>query len=478
SPDNIPLKPKYYLPVSLKGYKKGDFSMVMGYPGSTDRYMTSFEVKELMDIEHPNRIKIRGMKQKLMMEDMVASDAVRIMYASKYSRSSNYWKYSIGQTEGLKNLNVIARKKSLETAFTSWLSTNAEIKNKYGDALHLIEKGVKARKDLVSSQQYLFECMYQGMETVQFGLRFRKLFNELSKETPDSEVIQKLTDELKLQIDNFYKNYHLGTDKKISRAMLQLMLSDMPGQYQPTVVKEINTRYKGSTDKYLDRYYKKSILPYREKVEAFLSDPSAKVLEKDPGFRASMSFLSVYFAIRDQETDFDAKVEEGRRLWIEGLRQMKTDRKFYPDANSTLRLTYGTTGDYNPRDAVHYSYFTTLQGVMEKEDPGNPEFIVSDKLKQLYNDKDYGRYGENGIMHVCFTTNNDITGGNSGSPVLNANGELMGIAFDGNWEAMSGDIIFEPELQKCICVDIRYVLFVIDKYAGDTRLIDEMTLVE
>ena len=476
SPDNVPLKSRYFLPVSLKGYKKGDFTMVMGYPGSTDRYMTSFEVKELQNIEHPNRIKIRGLKQQLMMEDMVASDAVRIMYASKYSRSSNYWKYSIGQSEGLQHLRVIERKQALEKAFTGWANSDSDLKARYGRALGNIEEGVTARKDLVFSQQYLFECMYQGMETVRFGLNFRKLFEELSKDNPDPSVVKNLSAELKSELDNFYRDYNLPTDKKITAAMLKLMLNDMPADDQPSVVRDISVKYKGNCEKYTDWYYKKSMLPYQDKVEAFLENPSLKVLKKDPAFLATMSFLSTYFEISGQETAFDAKVEEGRRLWMEGLRKMETGKTFYPDANSSLRLTYGTVGDYKSRDAVYYSHFTTLQGVMEKEDPSNPEFRVPDKLKTLYREKDYGPYAGDGTMHVCFTTNNDITGGNSGSPVMNAKGELIGIAFDGNWEAMSGDIIFEPELQKCICVDIRYVLFIIDKYAGDSRLIDEMKI--
>lgn len=478
SPDNVPLKPKYYLPVSLKGYDMGSFAMVMGYPGSTDRYMTSFEVNEILSIEHPNRIKIRGIKQDIMLKDMQADEKVRIQYASKYSRSTNYWKYSIGQSEGLKRLNVVQRKQETEAAFTKWLNETPERKAKYGNVLSMIEEGVAGRKEYSNARQYAFEAMYQGMEVVTFAYQFSALHN-LLQELPDNrDSIMKVADALEKRVDNFYKDYNLPTDKKIFRAMLELFYNDVPVQYQPDNFAVIRSKYKGNLDKYTDMFYSKSIFPYREKLEAFLANPSLKVMDKDPAFQAATSMINSIRADYQAAGKFDAMVDQGRKLWMEGLMEMMPDKKFYPDANSTLRLTYGTVGDYQPRDAVRYSYYTTLSGVMEKEDPNNWEFVVSDRLKKLYKDKDYGRYGVNGELPVCFTTNNDITGGNSGSPVMNSKGELIGIAFDGNWEAMSGDIAFEPELQKCINVDIRYVLFVIDKYAGAGHLVDEMTIVQ
>jgi len=209
-----------------------------------------------------------------------------------------------------------------------------------------------------------------------------------------------------------------------------------------------------------------------------LNDPKLEVLENDPGFQLLKSVQTAMRNMGQQYRSYAQKLDKGKRIYLEGLMKMQQDRKFYPDANFTMRLTYGKVDDYYPRDAVHYDYYTTLKGVMEKEDPDDMEFVVSDKLKELYRKKDYGRYGQNGEMRVCFISNNDITGGNSGSPVLNGNGELIGIAFDGNWEAMSGDIKFEPDLQRTISVDIRYVLFVIDKYANADRLIEEMDIVE
>ena len=476
SPDNIPMKSKHYLPISLDGYEKDDFAMVMGFPGSTDRYMTSWEVNELLEITHPNRIKIRGIKQGLMMEDMLSSEEINIKYASKFSRSSNYWKYSIGQTNGLNNLKVAERKKELEAEFLVWIKLDGERMYKYGNALPMIEAGVKQRKSAVNANQYLRECMSSGMETVQFGNIFAYLYEELNAENPDLDRIERIKAFIPGYASNFYKNYNLETDKKITKAMLTLMIEDVPDEFLPETVKEIKTKYKGNVEKYVEKYFKKSIFPYEDKVMAFLDNIDLKALSKDPAMQMTLAVSNSATGFNAMRTPGNQMVEEGTRLWMEGIMKMQSEKVFYPDANSTLRLTYGTVGDYEPRDAVNYSYFTTLKGVMEKEDPNNPEFIVSGKLKEIYENKDYGRYGEDGKLNVCFTTNNDITGGNSGSPVINGKGELIGIAFDGNWEAMSGDVAFETELQKCINVDIRYVLFVIDKYAGATHLVDEMTI--
>jgi len=478
SPENIPLKPKNYLKVSLKGYKIDDYAMVMGFPGSTDRYMTSWEVEDLLQVEHPDRIKIRGIKQDIMMEDMQSDPKVRIQYASKYSRSSNYWKYSIGQMKGLKDLNVVAKKQSEEAAFTKWVNEKPERIEKYGQALDLIKNSVESRKGYENALQYLYECMLGGMESPYWALNFRELNGVLSDPDYTSEQLKTAVDDIKAVTGDFFKDYNLPTDKKITVAMLRLILSDLDSQYIPDVINEINTKYKGDVDKYVDNLFKKTVLLDEAKLNAFLEKPSKKVLEKDPVFILTNSLVAKYIEVRGGLMQYSETLEKGARLYLAGRIEMQPDKVYYPDANSTERLTFGKVGDYVARDAVRYSYYTTLKGVMEKEDPNNWEFVVSDKLKELYETKDFGPYAQDGEMRVCFTTNNDITGGNSGSPVMNSRGELIGIAFDGNWEAMSGDVAFEPELQKCICVDIRYVLFVIDKYAGATHLVKEMTLVD
>jgi hypothetical protein len=400
------------------------------------------------------------------------------MYSAKYSQSSNYWKYSIGQSEGLRNLKVINRKKDLEDKFRKWIEENEERSEKYGEALSMIEKGVKGREELKHSSQYLIETMFSGMETVQIGNMLRFLYMELGAEEPDMERVEMITNYVRNNAVEFYSEYNPATDKKIMKAMLRLMLEDVEPEYQPTIIETVKNKYRGDVDRYVDRYFKKSMLPSEEEVMEFLEDPDLKTLEKDPGIQLTLSFFESYMGLNAMMAKYNEMVEQGSRLWMDGIKEMQKDKVFYPDANSTLRLTYGTVDDYYPRDAVLYSHFTTLEGVMEKEDPDNEEFLVSEKLKDLYQEKDYGRYGVDGIMKVCFTTNNDITGGNSGSPVMNSRGELLGVAFDGNWEAMSGDIAFEDDLQKCINVDIRYVLFIIDKFAGATHLVEEMKIVD
>lgn len=476
SPDNIPLTPKYFFPISIKGYKDEDFAMVMGYPGSTERYVTSYEIDELMKIQNPNRVKIRGVRQEIIWADMMADEKVNIQYASKYSGSSNYWKYSIGQNQGLESLKVKDKKLKEEKAFMEWVNSELSRKEKYGDALDLIKTAVASREKQSNANQYIQECLLRGSEIISFANQFRQLNDALTAE--DQEKINELVTRARGASANFFKDYNAPTDLKVVKAMLKLFMEDIQPEYQPEYLKQIKEKYKGNYDKFVDQMFAKSIFANETKVSAFLDNPSKKVLDKDPAFQAALSINQKFTELQQQVAPLAVQLAQGSKKYIAGLMEMYPEKVFYPDANFTMRLTYGNVCDYYPRDAVQYDYVTTLSGVIEKEDPDNYEFIVDPKLKELFNEKDYGRYGEDGKMIVCFTTDNDITGGNSGSPVLNGNGELIGLAFDGNWEAMSGDIVFEPELQRCINVDIRYVLFVIDKFAGATNLINEMNIVE
>jgi hypothetical protein len=412
-----------------------------------------------------------------MMEDMLADEEVRIQYSAKYYESSNYWKYSIGQMEGLTRLDVAGERRRDEAAFMEWVRADSSRMGEYGTALKMIREAVESREAYQRGILYLFECIYYGMESVSAAMDFVQLGGVLNSPDPDQVEIDYLVGNIRESMADFYRDYHRPTDKKIMEAMLKLLLEDLEPELLPGFVTEIETEYRGNINRYLEKYFKRSIFPDETKMSEFLEYPDAKVLNRDPAFKAMISFLGKYYELLDLSARHDDWFQRGSRLYMKGKMDMHPDKAYYPDANRSIRLSYGSAGDYQPRDAVFYNYYTTLRGIMEKEDPENPEFTVPDKLKMLYQKKDYGPYGNDGEMKVCFITNNDITGGNSGSPVINGKGELIGLAFDGNWEAMSGDVEFVEGVQKCINVDIRYVLFIIDKFAGAGHLVEEMKLI-
>jgi hypothetical protein len=476
SKDNVPFKPKHFLPVSAKGVKKGDFAMIMGYPGSTDRYLTSFGVQLAIDVKNPNIVKIREEKLAIMRLSMNADPAVRIQYASKYAQTANYWKYFIGQTKGLKRLKVYDKKKELENQFDVWVNSTAQYKETYGNTLKDISSAYAELAKFELQRWYFQEAIARGPEIIGFSRNFSGLAKELKAEKPDNEKIKKITDALKTASDKYFKDYNLATDKKLLASMLNMYYTNVPKEQQPELLINIASKYKGNFTEYAEVVFKKSIFNDLNKIKSFLSKPNAKAIEKDMVYQLMNAFYDNYFKLNDQLKQYNEMLERGNRSFVAGIREMQPEKKFAPNANSTMRVTYGQVLDYYPADAVHYDYKTTLDGVMEKEDPNNWEFVVPAKLKDLFLKKDFGDYAENGKMPVAFLSNTDITGGNSGSPVINADGELIGLAFDGNWEAMSGDIAFEPNLQRTISVDVRYVLFIIDKYAGAKNLINELVI--
>lgn len=478
STDNIPLKPKYWLPVSIKDLNKGDYAMILGYPGRTQRYATSYEVDELLKITHPNRIKIRGIRQDILMADMQANEKVNIQYASKYSESSNYWKYSIGQKAGLERLNVKAKKQQIENQFNAWVSADPDRKAKYGEALNLIRSAIEGRAEYANPQQYIRECFTNGCEILDLNAVASSLINALK--SGDNNQVRDLSGRMKNYISSFYKDYNPPTDQKVMKAMLKLYRTDVAAKFHPDFYTNIvDKKFKGDIDKYVDDLFSRSVFSSEAKALAFLDKPVLKNVENDPVYLTAISINKMSREVSKNLSQFDRNLTTGRRLWIAALKEMTPDKTLYPDANSTMRLSYGTIQDYDPKDAVTYRYYTTLQGVVDKYKPGDYEFDLPQRLIDLNNKKEYGRYGSpKGYMPVCFLTTNDITGGNSGSPVMNANGELIGLAFDGNWEAMSSDIAYETELQRTIAVDIRYVLWIMDVYAGAGHLVREMTVVE
>ena len=477
SKDNIPLKPKCWLPVSIKDLNKGDYAMILGYPGITRRYATSYEVDELLKITNPNRIKIRGIRQEILMADMQADEKVNIQYASKYSESSNYWKYSIGQNAGLERLNVKAKKQQIEDQFNTWVVANPDRKAKYGEALNMIRTSIEGRAEYQNARQYISECFDQGCEILSLNMVASTLVNALKAE--ESGQVTNLTNRMKSYIGSFYKDYNPPTDQKVMKAMLKLYRNDVPVKFHPDFfVNIVDKKFKGNIDKYVDDLFTRSVFSSEAKLSAFLEKPVLKTIENDPVYLAASSIGKVSSEVSKGLSQYSGNLSAGQRFWIAALREMIPDKTLYPDANSTMRLTYGTIQDYDPKDAVTYKYYTTLQGVVDKYKPGDYEFDLPQRLIDLNNKKEFGRYASpKGYMPVCFLTTNDITGGNSGSPVMNANGELIGLAFDGNWEAMSCDIAYEKELQRTIAVDIRYVLWIMDVYAGAGHLVDEMTVV-
>jgi hypothetical protein len=411
------------------------------------------------------------------MKDMQADQKINIQYSAKYFGSSNYWKYSIGQKRGLENLNVKAKKEELENQFNTWVSASPERKAKYGEALNMIKTSIEGRAEYYNALQYLNECM-QGCEI--FGLNRRAAGLVTALKANDTQKIAEAVAGMKEAGADFFKDYNTATDNKSTKAMLTLYRADVPSKYHPDFfVNVVDKKYKGSIDKYVDALFEKSIFSSEAKLNAFLDKPVLKTIENDPAYLATASILKTGMDISKESSKFDGPLATGKRLWIAALMEMVPEKTQYPDANSTMRLTYGTVQDYDPKDGVTYKYFTTLQGVVDKYKPGDYEFDLPQRLIDLNAKKEFGRYASpKGYMPVCFLTNNDITGGNSGSPVMNGNGELIGLAFDGNWESMSGDIAYEPELQRTIVVDIRYVLWVMDIYAGAKHLVDEMTIVQ
>jgi len=488
SPENIPLVPRHYLPISLDGIQENDFAMVLGYPGTTNRYLNSFGVKQTTESTNPARVKIRGTKLEIMKSYMDQDPAVRLAYSSKYASISNYWKYFIGQAKGLKNLDVYSKKVVIENELTDWINDKSSRQKKYGDPVKEIETAYM-HMDTFNLPFYYHVEAGMGVEFIRSNGKMSSLVADLQKIQTDEARLEAV-EKYKIASEKFFKDYDPQIDRDVLEAMVRYFVEDIDALYVPRAFLAVNPgefqnfipgfvpQKPLDTKAFADYIFENSILVDNEKLMAFYANPSAEILENDPGYIVTNSVFESYRDISARRGSAMGLLETGRRNFIASLRDMNDRTKYYPDANSTMRLTYGKVLSYNARDAVHYHYLTTLKGIMEKEDPTNPEFIVHPKLKELYNKADYGQYGENGNLYVGFLTNNDITGGNSGSPVINSQGQLIGCAFDGNWEAMSGDTAFEPDLQRCINVDIRYVLFIIDKFAGAHHLIDEMTIIK
>lgn len=473
SKDNKPYQPKYVAEVSLQGYQDKDYAMTIGFPGSTDRYLCSWGVQQRIEDSNKPRIEVRGIKQAIGKDAMLKSDEVRIKYASKYAGSSNYWKNSIGMNKGLANLKVIDRKREEEAAFAAWVAQDAKRKEVYGDVLSLLEKGYTSSSEYKKISTYLGEAFLSGAEIVKLARMIQSV--DVKGSTPE-EIDIFLEDNIK----SFFKDYDASLDRKVLAAMMKIVKERVPAENLPDIYKKVDKKYKGDYEKYAADVFKKtSILSY-DNIASMLKDPKKYAkLKKDPAAELSLSVLISLFELQQLTGDSYYDIAKGERLYFAGLKEMHPEKAFASDANFTMRVSYGSIGGYRPYDAAWYDYYTTQKGIFEKENPESDEFWVQPEILNLIRSKDFGQYAnKDGELQLCFLSNNDITGGNSGSPVFDKNARLIGLAFDGNWEAMSGDIAFEPDLQRTISVDIRYVLYMIDKWGKCPRLIEELKLVK
>ena len=465
SADNVPLKTKNHLKISTAGVNEGDFTMIMGYPGRTTRFQTSPELRNQIALNDV-RIAARTVRQDVMLEDMLADPKVKIQYASKYSGSTNGWKKWQGMKLAFEKLDIIGRAEQEEADFQKWADAKADRKAKYGNAITALAEAAAVGQEENIIYTYINESLAR-IELVNAAANVVANLTAAGKNGLEGDAAWKAACG---KMQDFYKDYSESTDRKVAKALIRFYRDNVDSKWYP----EIENFATMDVDAYVDAMFDASVFSSPEKLAA----ANAEALAGDPATAFLASLRGSLTKVIPAVMAGNEAAAAARKTYTAGLLEWKKGEPSYPDANFTMRCTYGTVKGYSPKDAVIYRHYTTLDGVMEKEDPDNWEFVVPAKLKELWKAKDFGKYGtEDGKMVTCFLSNNDITGGNSGSPIMNAKGELIGLAFDGNWESMSSDVMFEPDLQRCINVDIRYVLFIVDKFGGAKWLIDEMDIV-
>ena len=479
SKDNIPYKPKYFLTISLKGVKKDDYTMIMGYPGSTKRYLTSDEFESDCNVSNPAAIEAMGTEINIMKQDMDADRSVALTMAADFASTSNTYKYLLGQERQLKQMTYINQQKDKEAKFMEWVNANEDRKAKYGKIFDKIRESDEKLKSIEPALSYVGYGLF-STPVIEYGISYYWLYKNIDGSKMKRAEIDSLSMAYQGKVKEYFAKNTMSTDKKVLAAELYLMYKGIPAEKRPQFLEKVMSHYKGmdaksAVDKYVNDLYNKSTLLTAEKAEKFLNKASAKKLEKDPFFELLAGAINYYFAdLASTQSSVSSTQNEYHRLYIQGLREWQSDKKFYPDANSTLRVTYGKVEPYIPRDAIGYKYYTTYQGILEKYNPQDPEFDVPSRQLELLKAKKFGRYADNDTLRIDFLTTTDITGGNSGSPVMDGNGHLVGLAFDGDWESMIGDLVIDPKLNRTIAVDIRYVLWVIDIYAGADNIMKEL----
>ena len=469
SKDNVPLKTPKHLSISIAGTEQGDFAMIMGFPGTTSRYLTAKEVEQRMYQKNEPRIAMRDVTLKIIREEMEKSEDINIKYASKLARISNYWKNSIGMNKAIIDNKVLETKLQEEADFKAWAKSIGN-----SDYVNVVEQ-INACVEEMNRTQYLTMLTSELLGNVEFFSRNLSDGNKKMFDTPE-----KVGEQMKSLYSWLHnRDYIHNIDRRIAKEVLPLYFELTKPEERNDYLNEVEKKYKGKLAKYIDEVYDNSILANEKNLNKFLKKPSLKKMESDLAYKLRTAILSVQRELSKKNSEFAKRMNPLHKTYLKGLMEKANGAPMAPDANFTMRMTYGSVKPYQPKDGVTYNHYTTLKGVMEKENPKSSEFIVPARLKELYERKDYGDYAlPNGEMPVAFLTTNDITGGNSGSGVLNSKGELIGLAFDGNWESLSGDINFDNDKQRCINVDIRYVLFVVEKFGGCKRLIDEMKIVK
>jgi hypothetical protein len=467
SPENVPLKAKNHLKISLKGVQEGDYTMIMGYPGRTTRFQTSPELKHQIE-QNDIRIAARTIRQDVLLEDMLADPKVKIQYASKYSSSSNGWKKWQGMKLAFEKLDIIGRAEQEEADFQAWVDANAKRKAEYGTVVEDLAAAVEAGREANNAFTKAFETVYK-IELTDFGFRMALWAGNAIQKGADTLAALDMAYE---RLAPLYGDYSASTDRKVAKAMIKHYCDIADTEFTRAI-----SDY--DIDWYVDQIFDNSAFVSAETLKKAIEKKGLKAIGEDPAAILGLGIYAECMGLQELAGQNAQELADARKLYTKGLLEWKDGEPSYPDANSTMRLTYGTVGGYSPKDGIIYKHYTTLDGVMEKEDPDNWEFVVPEKLKELWKNQDFGQYAmADGKMPVAFLSNNDITGGNSGSPIMNSRGELIGLAFDGNWESMSSDVMFEPDLQRCINVDIRYVLFIVDKFGGAGWLIEEMDIVK
>ena len=472
SEDNVPYVPKQSLRISLKGINEGDYTMIMGYPGRTQRYQTEAQLNHMMAL-NDIAIEARTLRQDIMWKWMEKDPSIRLKYANKYAGSANGWKKWIGEKKAFKDLNIIEKEHDKEARFQKWVDKNKKRSELYGTAIADIAAGIKANEQVDLDVKLLSETLYRtelvNLSSAYLGGRNRSLKSGADSVTAEAAGLEALK--------SAFEDYYAPLDKEETAALLKFYREKARPENYPDLGEDFATM---DIDKYVDELFRTTIFTSYDKAKEAIENGGKEVTLHDPVNTLATALVNVFVKLRgEQNPDAAKSIRAASKAYTAGLMEWSKGKAMYPDANFTMRLTYGTVKSYSPKDALNYRYYSTIYGVMEKEDPSNYEFIVPNKLKQLYVKRDYGQYAmADGNLPCCFLTTNDITGGNSGSPVLNADGELIGLAFDGNWESMSSDVMFEPDLQRCICVDIRYVLFLVDKFGGAGYLLQEMNIVK